>query len=123
MSDLSLLDPTTDIDKFGDHFINEAKESGLLNSVTIAFLGFNETYLSLLGPDRSDGIYCVVPMIMSSSQAGVKRFVARVQGIAGPGHTVSGSTLTHYNALRALWLGVNRLTESGLCLVQPIGFI
>ena len=90
------------------NFINEAAESGLLDSVTIAFFGFSETYLGLLGPDLSEGIYCVVPMIMSSSQPGVKDFVAKVQRNAGAERIVSGYVLTHYNALRALWLGVER---------------
>ena len=93
------------------NFINEAEESGLLNSVTIASLAFNETYLSLLEPDRSEGIYCVLPMIMSSAQPGVRDFVARVQNNAGAEQIVTGFALTHYNALRALWLGVNRRGE------------
>ena len=90
------------------NFINEAADSGMLETVTIAFLGFNETYLGLLGPERSEGIYCVVPMIMSSSRPGVREFVAKVQANAGAERMVSGYVLTHYNALRALWLGVKR---------------
>lgn len=93
------------------NFINEAEESGLLNSVTIAFLAFNETYLSILNPHSSEGIYCVVPMIMSSSQPAVRDFVARVQNNSRAGQIVSGYALTHYNALRALWLGVTRRGE------------
>ena len=93
------------------NFINEAAESGLLETVTIAFLGFNETYLGLLGPEHSEGIYCVVPMIMSSSRPGVREFVAKVQRNVGAERIVSGYVLTHYNALRALWLGVKRRGE------------
>ena len=43
------------------NFINEAAESGLLDSVTIAFFGFSETYLGLLGPDLSEGILYETP--------------------------------------------------------------
>ena len=90
----------------GITFVKQAEDFGLLKDVTVAFLGFTETYLGAFGPGRAQGMYATVPFAMSIADAGVQDFVARVQANAGEPVTVSHYVMTHYNALQALKLAL-----------------
>jgi len=92
----------------GITFIKQAEELGLMKKVTVAFLGFSETYLNAFGPGKGEGMYVGVPFVASSDEPGVKDFVARVRKMAGADAVVSFYVMTHYNALKALKAGLEK---------------
>lgn len=92
----------------GIAFIRQAHRELLLERVTVGFLGFTETYLPAFGQGVGNGIYGIVPMVMSDEDSTVRNFVERARQIAGADAIVSGYVLTHYNALLALALALIR---------------
>ena len=90
----------------GITFIKQAEEFGLMKKVTVAFLGFSETYLGAFGPGKGENMYCGVPFVASSDEPGVKDFVARVRKMHGADTGVSHYVMTHYNAIQALRHGL-----------------
>ena len=94
----------------GITFIKQAEDFGLMKNVTVAFLGFTETYLGAFGEGKGQGMYCTVPMVMNSEEPGVKDFVARVRKNAGDDKvTVSSYVMTHYNSVQALKAGLEKV--------------
>lgn len=92
----------------GITFIKQAEEFGLMKKVTVAFLGFSETYLGAFGAGKGENMYTGVPFVASDSDAGVQDFVARVRKQAGPDVGISHYVFAHYNALMALKRGVEK---------------
>jgi urea transport system substrate-binding protein len=100
----------------GITFIKQAEDFGLMKKVTVAFLGFSETYLGAFGPGKGENMYAGVPFVASSDEPGVKDFVARVKKANGPDTVVSFYVMTHYNSLMALKHGLEKsgkLTREG----------
>ncbi len=92
----------------GITFIKQAEDFGLMKSLTVAFLGFSETYLGAFGPGKGENMYAGVPFVMSSDEPGVKDFVGRVKAKNGNDTVVSFYVMTHYNSLMALKAGLEK---------------
>ncbi len=92
----------------GITFIKQAESFGLLNDVTVAFLGFSEAYLGAFGQGGGQNMWVTVPMVASSDNAGVTDFVARIRDNAGADTVVSHYVMTHYNAMMALKAGLEK---------------
>lgn len=84
----------------GTTFIKQAQELGLTKKISIAFLGFSETYLGAFGEDNEADMWVAVPFIstMDSSKAFVDKVKATNPKIAGVSHYAR----THYDAIKAL---------------------
>ncbi|MFT6557344.1 substrate-binding protein [Sneathiella sp.] len=92
----------------GITFIKQAEEFGLTKKVTIAFLGFAETYLGAFGPGKGEGMYAGLPMVANSDEAGVQEFVSKIRKQAGDDAVVSFYVMTHYNSLMAVKAGIEK---------------
>lgn len=92
----------------GITFIKQAEEFGLTKNVTIAFLGFAETYLGAFGPGKGEGMYAGVPFVANSPEPGVQDFVAKIRKENGDDAVVSFYVMTHYNSLIALKGGLEK---------------
>jgi urea transport system substrate-binding protein len=92
----------------GITFIKQAEDFGLMKKVTVAFLGFSETYLGAFGPGQGENMYAGVPFVASSEEPGVRDFVARVRKAKGSDTVVSFYVMTHYNSLIALKKGLEK---------------
>ena len=100
----------------GITFIKQAEEFGLLRRVTVAFLGFSETYLGAFGEGKGENMVAGVPFVASDTDAGVRDFVNQVRALHGADAGVSHYVFSHYNALMALKAGIERsgdLTREG----------
>jgi len=86
----------------GITFIRQAEELGLLREVTVAFLGFAETYLGAFGAGKGQNMWVAVPFAASLDSPAVHDFVARVQAAADGPTPVSHYAFTHHNSLKAL---------------------
>ncbi|MCP5368864.1 MAG: substrate-binding protein [Hyphomicrobiales bacterium] len=86
----------------GITFVKQAEDLGLLKDVTVAFLGFAETYLGAFGAGKGQNMWVTVPFAASSDEPGVKDFVARIRAEAGDGVPISHYVMTHYNSMMAL---------------------
>jgi len=95
----------------GITFVKQAEDLGLLKSVTVAFLGFTETYLGAFGAGKGQGMFATAPFVMSLQEPAAQDFVKRVQAAAGKEVTVSHYVMTHYNSLMALKLGLEKRGE------------
>jgi len=82
-------------------FIRQAEDLGLLKTVTVAFLGFAETYLGGFGAGKGQNMWVTVPFAASLDLPGVKDFVAKLRKTTGPDTPISHYAFTHYNALIA----------------------
>ncbi|WP_025899499.1 substrate-binding protein [Sneathiella glossodoripedis] len=92
----------------GITFIKQAEEFGLMDKVTVAFLGFAETYLGAFGAGKGEGMYAGLPMVANSEEAGVQDFVAKIKKREGADAVVSFYVMTHYNSLMAVKAGLER---------------
>jgi len=92
----------------GITFIKQAEEFGLMDKVTIAFLGFAETYLGAFGAGKGEGMYAGLPMVANSSEAGVQEFVSKIRKREGDDAIVSFYVMTHYNSLMAVKAGIEK---------------
>jgi len=97
----------------GITFIKQAEAFGLFDKVTVAFLGFAETYLGAFGPGGGQNMWVTVPFVASGAQAGVQDFVARIRAQAGDEVPISHYVMTHYNAMNALRDALTRKGEVG----------
>jgi len=91
----------------GLDFINQAREQGLMDQMTIAFLGLSEIELPLFH-GKAKNMYVTVPFVATSQAPGVKDFVARVKANAGQKTTVSSTVMTHYVALTAMKAAIEK---------------
>ncbi|MGF1630861.1 MAG: substrate-binding protein [Kiloniellaceae bacterium] len=97
----------------GITFIKQAEAFGLFDKVTVAFLGFAETYLGAFGPGGGQNMWVTVPFVASGAQAGVQDFVARIRAQSGDDVPISHYVMTHYNAMNALRDALTRKGEVG----------
>ena len=97
----------------GITFIKQAEAFGLFDQVTVAFLGFAETYLGAFGPGGGQNMWVTVPFVASGEQAGVQDFVARLRAQAGDEVPISHYVMTHYNVMNALRDALVRQGEVG----------
>ncbi|MEO6845982.1 MAG: substrate-binding protein [Chthoniobacterales bacterium] len=91
----------------GLSFINQARELGLMNHMSIAFLGMSEVELPVFHGKATD-MYVTLPFVASSDLPEVKAFVAKVKANAGRNATVSAYVETHYNALMAMKAAIEK---------------
>jgi len=92
----------------GITFIKQAEDLGLLNQLTVAFLGFSEAYLGAFGEGKGQNMWVTVPLVSSSNEPGVQDFVARIRKNAGDDVIISHYVMTHYNAMQALKTGLEK---------------
>lgn len=85
----------------GITFIRQAEDFGLLQDVTVGFLGFCEPYLGAFGEGKGQDMWVTVPLVSSSADPKVQDFVARVRATTAADTPISHYVLTHYNALMA----------------------
>jgi urea transport system substrate-binding protein len=85
----------------GITFIRQSEELGLSKDITIAFLGFAETYLGAFGEGKGQNIWVTTPFASSLDLPGVKDFVAKIRKTSGADVPISQYAYTHYNALIA----------------------
>ncbi len=97
----------------GITFIKQAEAFGLFDKVTVAFLGFAETYLGAFGPGGGQNMWVTVPFVASGVQPGVTDFVARIRAQSGDEVPISHYVMTHYNAMNALRDALRRKGEVG----------
>ena len=86
----------------GREFIHQARDMGLLERVTIGWIGFNETLAEGLDADELARIVTTTPFVASDTEGGVPAFVARARETHGSEIPVSYMAFTHYNAVKAL---------------------
>ena len=86
----------------GITFIKQAEDLGLLDEVTIGFLGFAETYLGAFGEGKGQNMWVTVPFAETLDSQGATDFVAKITDTAGEGTPISHYVMTHYNALIAV---------------------
>ena len=85
----------------GITFIRQAEDLGLLDDVTVGFLGFCEPYLGAFGDGKGQDMWVAVPLVNSSTEPEVQDFVARARATTAAETPISHYVLTHYNALMA----------------------
>jgi urea transport system substrate-binding protein len=101
----------------GITFIRQAEDLGLLKDVTVAFLGFAETYLGAFGEGKGQNMWVTVPFAASLDRPGVKEFVAKIRKSAGDAVPISHYAFTHYNSLVATKAAIEKAgaaTSEGL---------
>ncbi len=116
----------------GLSFIPQAHDLGLLNDITVAFLGLSETDLLAFG-GKGQNMFVVVPFVASSDMPSVKAFVAKVKAEAGADATVSNYVMTHYDALVAMKAALEKAGKidkeaminalEGLVIQSPTGAV
>lgn len=116
----------------GLSFIPQAHDLGLLNDITVAFLGLSETDLPAFG-GKGQNMFVVVPFVASSDMPSVKAFVAKVKAEAGADATVSNYVMTHYDALIAMKAALEKAGKvdkeamidalEGLVIQSPTGAV
>ena len=92
----------------GITFIKQAEDFGLLDKLTVGFLGFSEAYLGAFGAGKGQNMWVAVPLVASSDDAGVRDFVGRIRANAGDDVVISHYVMTHYNAMMVLKAGLEK---------------
>ena len=92
----------------GREFIHQAREMGLLEQVTIGWIGFNEALADGLQAEELARIVTTTPFVASDTEGDVPAFVARVRQLHGSKEPVSYMAFTHYNAVKALQAAWNQ---------------
>lgn len=110
----------------GREFIHQARDLGLLDQVTIGWIGFNETLVDGLDSDELSRIVTTTPFVAGDREGGVPAFVARVRQLHGQEVPVSYVALTHYNAVKALQASWNQAGEvsaaAAMSQLRGLGF-
>ena len=88
--------------KHGQAFLHQAGELGLLDKITVGWIGFNDTLVDGLTPEELKRIVTTSPFVASDPEGGVPDFVARVRSQHGGPTPIGYHALTHYNAVQAL---------------------
>lgn len=86
----------------GQAFIHQARELGLLERVTVGWIGFNETLIDGLSEQELARIVTATTFAAADPQPGIAEFVARMRRLHGEALPVSYFAMTHYNAIKAL---------------------
>ncbi len=101
----------------GITFIKQAEDLGLLDNVTVGFLGFAETYLGAFGEGKGQNMWVTVPFAAAMESEGAQDFVARIRAAAGDDVPISHYAFTHYNSMKAVAAaldGVEEVTSEAL---------
>lgn len=93
----------------GTTFIKQANELGLTKKISIAFLGFSETYLGAFGDTANMDMWVAVPFISTMNEN--KGFVDSVKNINPSIAGVSHYARTHYDAVKALAAALKNAEE------------
>jgi urea transport system substrate-binding protein len=96
----------------GQTFIHQARELGLLERVTVGWIGWNETLIDGLSAQELAPIVTATTFAAADPQPGVADFVARVRRQHGQHVPISYFAMTHYNAIRALQAAWQRTGEA-----------
>ena len=83
-------------------FIHQARDLGLLERVTVGWIGFNETLMEGLSDAELAPVVTATVFASSDPEPGIAEFVARVRALHGQEVPVSYLAMTHYNAVGAL---------------------
>lgn len=106
----------------GTTFIKQANELGLTQKVSIAFLGFSETYLQGFGDNNSADMWVAVPFI--STMESSKNFVAAAKAANPKIAGVSHYAYAHYHAIKALAAALNKAStidsKSAIAYLQQL---
>jgi urea transport system substrate-binding protein len=86
----------------GQEFLHQAREAGLLEQVTVGWIGFNETLIAGLSDPELARVVTATVFASRDPEPGILDFVARVRQLHGQDAPVSYFAMTHYNAIRAL---------------------
>lgn len=115
----------------GREFIAQAREMGLLDKITLGWIGYNEALNDGVAPADAARILTASPLASLDREGGVPDFVAGVRAQFGPTVPVSFMALTHYNAVKALdaaWRSAGEASPAaamhglnGLTLDSPTG--
>ena len=98
--------------KNGQKFIHQARELGLLERVTVGWIGFNETLIPGLNAQELAPIVTASTFAAADPQPGGAEFVARIRRQHGRDVPVSYFAMTHYNAIKALQAAWQRAGEA-----------
>ena len=88
--------------KNGTLFIKQANKMGLLERLTFAWIGFNETHHHELSVAERERIITSSSFVMSDDRPEAKEFVERVQSIRGANFPVTYYAHNHASAVAAL---------------------
>jgi urea transport system substrate-binding protein len=83
-------------------FMHQARDLGLLERVTVGWIGCNETLIDGLSDPELARVVTTTVFASRDPEPGVVEFVARVRRLHGQDVPVSYLAMTHYNAIRAL---------------------
>ena len=86
----------------GPLFIKQANKMGLLERLTIAWIGFNETHHQALNNEERERIVTCSSFVMSDDRPEAVEFVKRVQNIEGGNFPVTYYAHNHASAIAAL---------------------
>lgn len=86
----------------GITFIKQAEDLGLMDDLTVAFLGFAETYLGAFGEGKGQDMWVTVPFAATHDDGMIPDFVGRIRAMAGDDVPISHYVMTHYNSMIAL---------------------
>jgi len=96
----------------GITFIKQAESLGLMKDLTVAFLGFAETYLGAFGKGGQN-MWVAAPFVASSPDPKIQDFVGRVKASAGKEVPISHYVMTHYNSLYAVKAALEKSGKVG----------
>lgn len=83
-------------------FMHQARELGLLERLTVGWIGFNETLIEGLSGAELARVVTAAVFASGDPEPGIAEFVARVRRLHGEDVSVSYLAMTHYNSIRAL---------------------
>ena len=86
----------------GPLFIKQASKMGLLEKLTFAWIGFNETHHQALNTEERERIVTCSSFVMSDDRPEAVEFVKRVQNIQGADFPVTYYAHNHASAVAAL---------------------
>ena len=73
--------------RHGQEFLHQASELGVLNKLTVGWIGFNDTLVDGLRPEELERIVTTSPFVASDPEGGVPDFVARIRSQHGRQYT------------------------------------
>lgn len=92
----------------GITFMHQANRAELFDDIVLNYLGFEEPYMAEIGPITGKGLFVGTPLVSSDHTPAIENFVARIRKSTAKGVFASEYALTHYNAPRALKLGIEK---------------
>jgi ABC-type branched-subunit amino acid transport system substrate-binding protein len=96
----------------GAAFVRQARALGLLDRVTVGWIGFNEIHLQHLAAEEAASVVTASTFVSADREGGVPEFVARIRALAGLA-PVTYYAYSHYHAVVALAEAWRRTGEIG----------